>query len=268
MQLLLLSPVIAYALFALNLAIKLHAWHYVVLTPIFIGITLLYSTLFYLKKLRNPDLSSLQGNFQLPFLSKIPKPAWSFYLYELALKQPLLFFFSKAISCIFLGGCLTFFIPDDPQNLRPLLLGFLLSFAASSPLVALFHSYENNQLLYFKNLPLTRNQLLFKDLIIFSILSIPEIILSVRLLPQVQWSLNLVAGLLFLPSLLVLYYTAIYSPKSVEPNFGNYLFGVGFLFFMLILFGIPSYLFIVICGIGSIYFLSRYFYNFEVVSKQ
>ncbi|MBY0427498.1 MAG: hypothetical protein K2Q22_17815, partial [Cytophagales bacterium] len=155
------------------------------------------------------------------------------------------------------------FKTDDPSDLRPMLLGLLLAMIANSPLVKIYHQYENQTWKYFKNLPIGKFQTLTRAAATMAILCIPELILAFKFTPWNPWSIPLLMSSLYLPSLLTMFYCLLFHPLQSLPSFDNRLFAGGFIWFMAILFGIPVIVFILIAMGTAVWLMNRYYYSYE-----
>ncbi len=179
-SILLLIPVLTYALFLIFLALPQG-----LLTAVISIILCLATLLILLALVIQHQLNRLPHEkkiFQIRFFSRLTLPACLFYIAFLFRKEIVLLILSKVYSCLLLIGT-TELYDTDAFDLRLLTTGVMLSIVGN---VALMHKYvwfQYHSMAFTLNLPLRSFTIIRRHLLVIAILLIPEIITLFRYYP-------------------------------------------------------------------------------------
>ena len=220
----------------------------------------LLSTLFYRKKLNHPNPEQL---FFLATIFKIhfPKPFPLFFISQLLNEMKVIFvvtkFFSAVIIIAFLNG---FFI--DTYDGRVVMLGFMAGLTAHCVMVFEFRKFEESQLIFYRNLPVSTLKRWWNFAIIYFIVLIPEWIIFGSAFPGRLHMADAWWLPFFGTGMLLSYHCLLYKPPMDMERYLQWVFGIFAVLFFLILY--QAYLLIIATLLLlSLFFFFRWYYLFE-----
>ena len=209
------------------------------------------------QKLNHPTSFSISlfSRVKLPF----KKPVLLFYVGYIFNNVLLIFMVTKLFSYLSLFGFLQ--IPLDHYENRVPMIGFLIGVAAHAVLIFEIRTWEDNYLLFFKNLPIAIATRFVGLAGMYALLVTPEMLLlitnHVHLLDVVRTGAFGIGLLLFL-------HTMLYRLQMNMDRYIQFLLVTFLLSFALILFGL-SWLLTIIYFALSFYWYKKYFYSFEAM---
>ncbi|GAA4417676.1 hypothetical protein GCM10023187_50340 [Nibrella viscosa] len=258
-QVLLLTPVIAYAGFVLTLSLLAHTR---IATGMIVGSLLLLTTtplvwVEYTLLHPNPDrrLSSLR----IILLGRFTTPYSLFFIRHLFHRQPVLLLLTKGGSCLLLVGLLWLY-PTDEYDIRLPALGALLTGAFHAAIIYELYRFELTQLLLVRNLPVSLSTRFVRYAIILALMLLPELVVLLRNNP-VDIDLSAIVGVwVFAHSLLMLHYGLLLTRHRSLDRFMPLVFWLVIGGFFLIMYKLPIWGLAGICDTGAaMYFLRCYY---------
>lgn len=259
----LLFPIIAYSGLLLYTALQHKLWLSVGLV-IGINLLLIFGAAHFLhKRLLRPTDPHLVSGFRL-WTNRLPKPLAMLFIHELFNRQAVLLLGTKVISIFVLAGSIMIFQVEG-TDYRLLTLGLLLSGGINSVLSFHYQRFEQNDLVLFKNLPISSSTWFSKFTLTYLLLFIPEIVVFLgNSITQVPFSI-LIGNVLF-PMALLCFYQAILYRKSVSmDNFIKYPFFTTAILFFVILGYVPAFALVVVLLLVSYLIFRRYYSRFNLV---
>lgn len=191
---LLLIPVLAYAMFLIFLALpegQLTAIISIILCLFILLLSLALVILYQLNRL--PHEKKI---FQIRFFSRIALPAYLFFLTYLFRKESVMLILSKVYSCLLIIGTSALYATDT-FDLRLLTTGVMLSVVGN---VALLHKYVRfhyHSMAFTFNLPFSSFSIIGRHIVVIAILLIPEILTLIRHYPLSPGILDISGVLVF-----------------------------------------------------------------------
>ncbi len=261
----LFAPAIAYAVFVSGIAVNLAFYNQLIYILLFVIVSGIYPVLIYKKAISSPDISLSNAAF-LVLNFRFKKPYFSFFFFHLFENEWLKLLISKGLSAILLLG-LVQILQTDNDDIRPLLVVVLMGFLPNFALVGSYYSFENVNLLWFRNLPILRHKKWLMAVAIFAILLLPELFLLYRYAWDTLPIYVPIYGYLFGVSLMSLYYSGLYLKIAAEERFSNLIFIIAIFCFLAILFKINVLAIIFLVFFTSIITFFTQYYHYELVVK-
>jgi hypothetical protein len=257
-QFALMQPIVAYGLFVAIRGVMTDAWLPVGAIALFFLLMHLIPVFWYVQALRYPNQGQKWRTFGSYIRFRFTKTYPLFFIQYLLEEQKMLLFLSKVLSCFFIVGVCKLFYTDQYDH-RLISIGLLLSGLAHSSVVPLFHSFENEHLLFSWNLPLTKFKRFVQMAFGYSILLIPEFLLTIRHLPREVGWIYLPGGMSFLAGIvLVLHHYRYFNPDNQDKQARASATGF-FICLLLIMFRVPVAVpGILMAGIAWILFWRHY----------
>ena len=255
----LLQPILAYGLFVCARGISTSEWISVGGILSFLGLLLVVPVLWYMKALQAPnDLQNRKYYFSTLLNTRFSKPYPFFFLFHLLKEQKMLLFSTKVLSAFFIVGVCRLFTTDSYDH-RLVSIGILLSVMAHTQLTARFHGFENQHLLFSRNLPFSLAQRFFLQALSYGLLLIPDLILLAKNLPgPIPYSF-LLSGVMFQWGLLLAWHHFQYVNPGNPERSSMVLFSGFFISLLLIMFKVPvAMIGVIFLGIGAVLFWRGY----------
>lgn len=259
-HLLIYMPVLLYVLIALSFAVHAHQWIQVIIITISNLAFIVSATQAYFRVLQQQSTESFIFKLNLPE-PKFAKPLFAFPLYFLWHERKQMLLITKVFSFLVLYGFISFYEPDG-YDIRPLLLIFLLISAAHMSMIYQIRFFENEFLLFTKNLPITLAKRFVQMLGLYLVLFSPELIYVYRAYP-LFFSINDYPQLvLILLSLAAFFHSVLLTSDMKAEDFLKIVFGMLAVLFFLIFYNPGSLLFVFVLLIAFVFFYGN-FYEFE-----
>ncbi|PTB92825.1 hypothetical protein C9994_13595 [Marivirga lumbricoides] len=225
-----------------NIVIIFSIW--LVLILLFIGST---TYQFHLLKKPLPEYKFKKVKFRWFIQSKITRVFW--FPIHLLQERPLLFIGSKFTSLLLLNIFFSSYLAGGYDE-RWLFFSITCSAYLNTMIWSEKASFEQKKLSYFLNMPLDIKSKIFNHHLVFLMILIPEFLI---ILYQSNYNVLSLFSLIAiaLASNAGLY--ALFNLIIDENNFSRVIFFTFFLFFFLILFGIPAVVLILICYLPFMY---------------
>jgi len=119
---------------------------------------------------------------QIRFASKFPRSAWLYFTEHVLRNEPVLFFLTKAYSCLLIIGTALLYETDE-YDLRLYTTGILLAFAGNVALLNKYATFYYHRVTFFRNLPLSTFSVLLFHFIAISVLMLPECVFVLKYYP-------------------------------------------------------------------------------------
>jgi hypothetical protein len=180
-------------------------------------------------------------------------------------KDPILLISTKIFSCVLIVA-VSFLYERDYYDWRLLALGIAVAFSGNQVVVNTYHKMVNHDLMWVRNLPLSRWRRIGYSAIVLFLLSVPELVTIARNFPLILDFKDFIALTLFGFSIELLFYSLSYNPFA-GTKVDRYFYGamIGWLF--AILFSVPLPAMIVINFALALLFHRSGFYKFEYGQK-
>lgn len=232
-QVLLLAPVLGYSEFMVIIALDLGQFQSAIFLIIANLLILLVSAHFLHRSLIQPVDSTISNSFR-SWTHFLPKSYPFLLIHHLAKRHGASFLLAKLSSiAIILGASAVFNL--EGIDLRLLALGVLLSSAVNANFSFKYNAFERTSLKLYRNLPVSKINLLGKDIVTYLILSLPEfLVLFGNNISDVSL-LILIKTALILPATCLLYHTIVKTKSMSIDQFVKYVFFItAFLFFVIL----------------------------------
>jgi hypothetical protein len=265
-QIILLAPVIGYAFFMLKIGVDLHQWQILSGIISFLMVSIVVPVIYLKHKLRFPDTGYKYLSITSFITQRISKPALTFFFFDLLHNRLVILLLTKFFSAVLLIGFVTIFNVGTP-DLRPLLIAMMAVALAHGTLINQYHVFENQELLYFKNLPIPPYRYFIKAILSIGILLIPECILLIRYLPVQYDFIGVIVPFVFAISLLTMAWSLIYKEQDEEKLLKIVTYA-GFAYFFVIMFSLPALLLIAFNFGLAFWWHRKYYYQFQVQVKK
>jgi len=264
-QLYLFAPALVYAAFVASIAINLGLYSIVFSISAFLFLSVVLPVFIYRNAIAKPDIGLCASSF-LTLHLRFKKPYFSFFFFHLLESEWLKLLVSKGLSALLLLG-LVQILQTDNADIRPLMIVVLMGFLPNFTLIGSYHSFENVNLIWFRNLPFHLAKKWLTALATFAIVLLPELFLLYRYAwVALPWYVPLL-GYFFGVGLLTLYYCGLYLKIAADERFSNLIFIAAIFCFLAILFSINVLLIIaVVLALGLVTFFKTY-YGYEYLVK-
>lgn len=171
-------PVLLYSLIAIIVALRYQLYIPVVSICFFNLLMCVIAVWTYERKLRNTDITAFSGYFNQWLNKHFRKPPALYYLYELLTGHARMLLSTKLFSGFVL--LLTFgLMKQDIYDIRMVLLGVLLCTIAHVMLIFQHRNFEDQQLQFTRNLPVSLSERYLSMALLYLVLFLPEYIMVV-----------------------------------------------------------------------------------------
>ena len=175
-------PVVAYALFMVWCGLKIGAENGVMATLLYILLLPISGVLAYEYRLKRPNPDYKINQISTYFNRKFKKPVWSFFLFYLLKKEPVLFLTTKITVFILLGLCRLY--STDTYDERLISLAGLFVALGHIVMILHLHQFEELNLPILRNLPISISKRFLNYSILFVFLLLPETLILIRNFPE------------------------------------------------------------------------------------
>lgn len=182
--------------------------------------------------------SAKWGNLTSNIFSYLRKPEWAWPIIGSLKSRPALWFVSKPVGILIL---LVFSSIDaiENYNLKWISIGALIVFSTNFPILFEIHSFKEQFLSIFKNLPSPRFNILIKEGVMIFALLLPEVLVLIKTFAVHHSDIELVSLIAFGGLLNWLCYLGLYLFDLNLEDFLKKYFPIFIILFMVILTGIP-----------------------------
>ncbi len=253
-------PVIAYVAIIISVAIKAHQYYQALIILLFNCLFFYVAVQAYFKTLQEHSTDSFLIKFQIPSL-QVSTPFFLVPLQYLWKERKLMLLLTKLFTLVYLYGFIQFYEPYR-YDIRPVLLGFLLIITAHTTLIFQIRFFENEYLLFSRNLPIGIVKRFCDTIGLYLVLLIPELVYVWKGYPLhfslIDYSQVLMMVLSVPPFLHAILYTSIMNGDE----FMKMVFAFTAVLFFLILYnpGILLFVFVLLFAFVFFYF---HFYEYE-----
>lgn len=253
-------PVLAYATVIVTVAIRAHQYQQALVIIISNILFFLAAVLLYFKTLQAHSTDSFLLKIRIPSLP-FKKLVFIFPLYFIWQERKLMFLLTKLFTLVYLYGFIQFYEPYR-YDIRPVLLSFLLIITAHGTLIYQIRHFENEYLLFTRNLPIGILKRFFQCLGLYLVLLTPELLFIWKGYPLhfdlIDFS-QIVLMVLSIPAFLhAILYTSIMNGDEYMKMSGAF---IAILFFLILYdLGILLFVFVLVLAFVFFYF---HFYEYE-----
>ena len=255
-------PALAYGLFLMTTAFRLHQTKSVLILGSFLCLLPALLVLQFYRKVnstqREQTISRLKSWFDLVFQRSYAQ----FFPEHIVRRQPSLVFVIKVFGCLLILAVSQLYLFDDYDH-RLLAMATLIAF--STNLIFVFHYtvFENKTLSILRNLPITFSVRLFGFFAVMFIICSPEAILLTRTFPKYLPGEKLLEIIVFSFSLLGLGYSFLLRKSMDIELYSRYILISTLLLIVVILFKVSLIVLALLAGVLTIYWHRKHFYRFE-----
>jgi hypothetical protein len=253
-------PVLAYATIIITVAVRAHQYQQALVITLSNVLFFLAAVQLYFKTLQAHSTDSFLSRFRIPALP-FKKLFFLFPLYFIWSERKLMFLLTKLFSLVYLYGFIQFYEPYR-YDIRPVLLSFLLIITAHGTLIFQVRHFENENLLFTRNLPIGILKRFFQCIGLYFVLLTPELLfvwkgypLHFRLIDYSQIILMVLSIPAFLHAIL---YTSIMN----SDEYMKMVFAFIAVLFFLILYDLGILLFVFVLILAFVFFYFH-FYEYE-----
>ncbi|MCX6204838.1 MAG: hypothetical protein NTZ19_01120, partial [Bacteroidetes bacterium] len=181
-----------------------------------------------------------------------------FYIWQ---ERKLMFLLTKIFTLVYLYGFIQFYEPYR-YDIRPVLLSFLLIITAHGTLIYQIRNFENEYLLFTRNLPIGILKRFFQSIGLYLVLMLPELLFVWKGFPLHFSLIDYAQIILIVLSLPAFLHAILYTSIMNGDEYLKIVFALITTLFFLILYdlGILVFVFVLILAFVFFYF---HFYEFE-----
>ncbi|MBL0740121.1 hypothetical protein [Chryseolinea lacunae] len=257
-----LIPVFAYALFLILTAAKHALYQSAALVVLACVVLLVASTLHLFWSLRHPHRERKTPALERYIHRRFTKPYPLFFPEWILRRAPFLLIGTKIFSALVLYGVAQLY-RYDTYDARLMGMAVVLAFSANVNLVWEMHRFDNVHFGINRNLPIPLGTRLRYFLITLFLLTLPEAGLLVNHFSStVAWQ-HLVLALLYGWSICLFFYSWLFKNVKEQDQLMSVVFFTCMGLVVLVLFGMPVWLLIVVATGASLYGWRKYYYAYE-----
>ncbi|MBC7891845.1 MAG: hypothetical protein H7Y12_06520 [Sphingobacteriaceae bacterium] len=237
-QVALLGPVLGYAVFVMAYGYAPGAEWALATVPGFLILLLLAAVNRYDAWLKNPHADQRRRSLSAWVTRRWQQPYPLFFIQHVLRAEPVLLVLTKLGAGFVLWGVCRLY-PTDDYDGRLISLGVLLAAAMQGPILVAWKTFEDQKLLFLRNLPFSLSQRAGFYLLTAALLWLPETLLLLRYRPDgVSWGFQLGVAVFGL-SLNALFFSSLFGKnRSLEELMPRLFWGV-IVGFFLIMFRVP-----------------------------
>lgn len=234
----LLGPVLGYAVFVLAYGYAPGAEWALAAVPGFLLLLNLSAVYRYDAWLKAPHADQRRRSLSAWVTQRWQQPYPLFFIQHALRAEPVLLVLTKLGAGFVLWGVCRLY-PTDDYDGRLLSLGVLLAAAVQGPLLVAWKEFEDQKLLFLRNLPFSLAQRAGFYLLTAALLWLPETLLLLRYRPEgVSWDFQLSVAAFGL-TLNALFFSSLFEKsRSLEELMPRLFWGV-IVGFFLVMFGVP-----------------------------
>jgi hypothetical protein len=257
-------PVLAYVAIIISVAIKAHQYQQAMVIIVSNLLFFIGAVSIYFKTLQAHSTDSFLSKIRIPSLP-FKKPYFLFPIYFIWDERKMMFLLTKLFTLVYLYGFIQFYEPYR-YDIRPVLLGFLLIITAHGTLIYQIRDFENENLLFARNLPIGILKRFFHSAGLYLVIMIPELLFIWKGYPMhfnlIDFS-QIVLMVLSIPTFLhAILYTSIMNGEE----YLKMVFAFIAILFFLILYDLGILLFVFVLILAFVFFYFH-FYEYERANK-
>jgi hypothetical protein len=257
-------PVLAYATIIILVAFKAHQYQQVVVIIVSNILFFIGAVSIYFKTLQAHSTDSFLSNIRIPSLP-FKKPYFLVPFFFIWTERKWMFLLTKLFTLVYLYGFIQFYEPYR-YDIRPVLLSFLLITAAHSSLIYQVRDFENEYLLFARNLPISILKRFFNCIGLYLVLLSPELVFIWKGYPLHFNLIDFSQIFLMVLSIPVFLHTILYTSIMNGDEYMKMVFAFIALIFFLILYDLGMLLFVFVLILAFVFFFFH-FYEFEKVNE-
>lgn len=256
-------PVLAYVSTIVIVAMKAHQYQQALIIVISNILFFLGAVLLYFKTLQSHSTETLLSRIRIPALP-FNKPFFLLPLYYIWQERKLMYLLTKIFTLVYLYGFIQFYEPYR-YDIRPVLLSFLLIITAHGTLIYQIRNFENEYLLFTRNLPISILKRFFQSIGLYFVLMLPELLFIWKGFPLHFSLIDYAQIILIVLSLPAFLHAILYTSIMNSDEYMKIVFALITTLFFLILYdlGILVFVFVLILAFVFFYF---HFYEFETAN--
>lgn len=253
-------PVISYVAIIIAVAIKAHQYQEAIIILISNLIFFLAAVQVYFKCLQLHSSDSFSVNIRFPDL-QLSKPYFLYSLFFIWEERKLMLFLTKLFTLIYLYGFIQFYEPYR-YDIRPILLSVLLVIAAHATIIFQIRSFENDFLLFNRNLPIGILKRFVQVLGLYFVLLMPELLFIWKGYPLHFHVIDYIQIVFMSVALPVFFHSILYTSIINGDEYMKIVFTILTILFFLILYDLGILLFVFVALLALVFFCFHY-YEFE-----
>jgi len=257
-----LAPVIIYALLAVGVGLAHHFYVLPVVIILFLSVMIWCSAMLYVRVM-NGLIDGSKQSLLLRWSSKWRKPYFSLYIYHIFDSKKVPYFITKGLSWLIISGVFYLFA-DVKTDTR--LAGIAILAVITAHVVLIFEErrFEETQLNFARNLPISRFRLFLNFACVYFFLLLPESVwLFSRFHPLMAVEL-LLTGL----SIALLFHSLLYWFGLNMDKYLQWILGLFMVLFWVIMFRLLWALIPLNLVIAYLFFYNNYYRYEGVVGKE
>ena len=253
-------PVIAYVVIIMNVAIRAHQYQQALIIAIFNVLFFIVAVRQYFNTLQQHNRECIIWKISIPSLP-FRKPVFLYPLIYIWKERKFMLLLTKLFTLVYLYGFMEFYEPYR-QDIRPILLSILLVLASHMTLIFEMRIFENNYLLFSRNLPISILKRFAESLALFLVLLIPELLFIWKGYPlhfSVSDYTQIVMMVIAIPTFM---HAILYTYSMLMEDYMRLVFAFVAALFFLILYDLGILLFVFVLLLAFVFFYFH-FYEFE-----
>ena len=248
----------------ITVAIKAHQYQQAALIIVSNILFFIGAVSIYFKTLQTHNTSTFLSNIRIPSLP-FKKQYFLFPFYFIWSERKWMFLLTKLFTLVYLYGFIQFYEPYR-YDIRPVLLSFLLIITAHSTLIFQIRDFENEHLLFSRNLPIGILKRFFQCISLYLVLLTPELVFIWKGYPLHFNLLDFSQILLMVLSIPAFLHAILYTSIMNGDEYMKMVFAFIAALFFLILYDLGALLFVFVLIIALVFFYFH-FYEFEKANE-
>lgn len=253
------APVWVYATVVAAIAFKQHLYGPAVLVIVSNLLFIFFSSRVCLMYLQRNPVAFLKNRFHTRYF--VPKPFFSIPLWFLWKERTQMLFVTKTFSLLLLYAVIYFYHPEK-HDIRPLLLIMLLMALAHTAIILQIRAFEEERMVFIKNLPLPFLKKFSWLLLLYLFLLLPELVFVWKGFPKDFQLSDFPQLLLFITGLPVFFHTVLLTKNMNDASYYRLAFILSAVLFFVILYN-PGILLPLILLLVSFLLYLTHVYNYE-----
>lgn len=251
-------PVIVYVAIIINVAIRAHQYQQALIIAIFNILFFIVAVKQYFNTLQQHHRESVIKKFSIPSLP-FKKPVFLFPLIYIWKERKLMLLLTKFFTLVYLYGFIEFYEPYR-HDIRPILLSMLLVMAAHMTVIFEMRIFENEYLLFSRNLPISIRKRFVQSIALFLVLLTPELLFIWKGYPLHFSVIDYSQILLMVLAIPIFMHAILYTYCMLMEEYMRLVFAFVAALFFLILYDLGILLFVFVMLLAFVFF---YFHFFE-----
>jgi hypothetical protein len=190
--------------------------------------------------------------------NRFVKPLFSFPIWHLWQERKQMLLLTKLFTLLFLYGFIQMYEPYHP-DLRPMLLCFLLIVVAHTTIINQIHAFENEWLLFSRNLPIGLPTRFLQIILLYLVLFLPELVYVWKAFPIHFAIIEYPLLVLMVIALPAFFHCIQYTGEMKQEEYMNIVFVVMAVLFFMILYSLTIWLLLLTLLMAYVFFHVHYF---------